>query len=458
MPDMVRVAGGQGFYGDTVDAVRAQLDSGVDYLCLEALAELTLAILQKDRARDETLGYTRDLPLYIRAAAPWVIQHATKVVTNAGGINPIAASRAVSTGLAAAGVTGVKIGTVVGDDLTGRLDGLLAEGVELANAETGAPWSEMPGPALFASVYLGARPIVTALEGGADIVITGRVADPALFLAPLVHEFGWEPDDWDRLAAGIVVGHLSECSGQSTGGNLSGEWWTVPRPWDFGYPIAECSADGSAVLTKPPGTGGRVDFDTVRHQLLYEVHDPAAYVTPDVVADFSSLTLTELGDDRVRISGTRGHPATDSYKMLVCYPAGWSAEAKVAFAWPDAYAKARATAQIFRERVNKTGVQVDDWYEEYWGVNALHGPVTPLDAADDAPEVILRVAWRTEDQTTAAKLGREIVPLGLSGPPWGMTTSGRAAGGKPTQLLGLWPTLVPKDAVDGGVRVDVTAV
>lgn len=455
---MVRIAGGQGFYGDTVDAVRAQLSSGVDYLCLEALAELTLAILQKDRARDETLGYTKDLPAYVAVTAPYLAEHATKVVTNAGGINPLAAGRAVSAALSENGVTGVRLGTVVGDDLTARLDELPASGVDLTNAETGAPWEEMPGPALFASVYLGARPIADALDADADLVITGRVADPALFLAPLLHEFGWAPDDWNRLAAGVVVGHLCECSGQSTGGNLSGEWWTVPRPWEFGYPIAECSSDGSAVLTKPPGTGGRVDFDTVRHQLLYEVHDPAGYVTPDVVADFGSLTLDDLGSDRVRISGTRGKPSTDTYKMLVCYPAGWSGEAKVAFGWPDAYAKARATATIFRERVNRTGAAVDEWLEEYWGVNALHGPVVPLDAADDAPEVILRVAWRCADPLTAARLGREIVPLGLSAPPWGMTTSGRAAGGKPTQLLGLWPALVPKDVVDDHVRVDVTKV
>src|SRR5438105_11565632 len=238
---------------------------------------------------------------------PYVLEGRTRFITNAGGINPVAAGRAVVGAARSLGVSGVKVATVVGDDVRGRA------------SELG-----LPGDALFASAYLGARPIVEALDAGAQVVITGRVADPSLFLAPLVHELGWAWDDWDRLAAGTVVGHLCECSGQSTGGNFSGEWWTIPEPWKFAYPIAECEPDGTAVLTKAPGTGGRVDFDTVRHQLLYEVHDPAAYVTPDVVADFTSLQLTDVGPDRVRVSGGRGRASTDTYKVLLAWPFGWS--------------------------------------------------------------------------------------------------------------------------------------
>lgn len=452
---VVRVAGGQGFYGDTVDAVRPQLDWGVDYLCLEGLAELTLAILQKDRARDETLGWNKDLPAYLAAALPAIQAGRTKLLTNAGGINPIGAGRAVTAAADCAGVHGVRVGTVVGDDLTGRLTDLHRDGVPLDNAETGAPWAEFPAEVLFASTYLGARPVVEALAEGAQVVVTGRLADPSLFVAPLVHEFGWALDDWDRLAAATVVGHLCECSGQSTGGNFSGEWWTIPRPWDFGYPVAECVPDGSAVLTKPPGTGGRVDFDTVRQQLLYEVHDTAGYVTPDVVADFTSVSLDDLGADRVALRGTRGRAATDTYKVLVCYPAGWSGESRVAFGWPDAYPKARATATVLRERVRAAGLATTGWHEEYWGVNALHGPVVPLTGTDDVPEVVLRVAWSCADQRTAGRISREIVPLGLSAPAWGLTSSGRNMIGRPSQLLGLWPTLVPKDLVDPGVRVHV---
>ena len=289
-------------------------------------------------------------------------------------------------------------------------------------------------------------------------MITGRVADPSLFLAPLAHEFGWSWDDWDRLAAGTVVGHLCECSGQSTGGNFSGDWWTIAEPWKFAYPIAECEPDGTAVLTKAPGTGGRVDFDTVRHQLLYEVHDPAAYVTPDVVADFTSLRLDDLGGDRVRLSGMRGLAATGSYKLLVAYPYGWAAEARVAFGWPDAYAKARAAERIFRERVAMAGLAAEEWTTEYWGVNGLHGPTVPLDNADDAPEVVARMAWRCDDPVTAGRIARELVPLSLSAPPWGFTGMGRGGGGGPTQLLGLWPTLVDRSLVDAGVRIDVVEV
>jgi hypothetical protein len=456
---MIRVAGGQGFYGDHVGSVRGLLEAGVDYLCLEALAELTLAILQKDRQRDEVAGFTKDLPAYLSIALPFVAERGVKVITNAGGINPVAAGRAAAEVARRLGISGVRIATVVGDDLTAHVDALRAAGATLENAETGAPWSEFPGAeVLFASAYLGAKPIVDALAAGADVVVTGRTADPSLFLAPLVHEFGWAWDDFDRLAAGTLMGHLCECAGQSTGGNYSGEWWTIPEPWRFAYPIAECEPDGSFVLTKAAGTGGRVDFDTARHQLLYEVHDPAAYLTPDVVADVTSLELDQAGPDRLRVHGARGKPATGTYKALFAYPAGWAGEARVAFSWPDAYAKAHAAAAIFRQRVEMAHLHADEWHTELWGVNALHGPTVPLDAAGEAPEVILRVAWRCEDRGVAGRIGRELVPLSLSAPPWGLTGTGRGMAGGPTELLGLWPTLVPKSAVDPGVRIDVVEV
>ncbi|MFM7224758.1 MAG: acyclic terpene utilization AtuA family protein, partial [Actinomycetota bacterium] len=238
---------------------------------------------------------------------------------------------------------------------------------------------------------LGARPVAEALAAGADIVITGRVADASLFLAPLVHEHGWAWNDWDRLASGILVGHLLECSGQSVGGNYSGEWWTIPHPWDLPYPIAEVSVDGTAVITKPAASGGRVSFDTLRHQLLYEVHDPTRYLSPDVVADFTSARFEELGDDRVRVSGVRGAPATGSYKALLAAHAGWSGETRVAFGWPDAVAKAKATAAIFTERVRAAGLAVDEWCVELLGAGALGGPTVPPSAGEE-PECVLRVA------------------------------------------------------------------
>jgi hypothetical protein len=439
----IRLGGGQGFYGDGVDPVNDLLEAGVDYLVCEALAELTLAILQKDRQRDERLGYTRDLPQYIRAALPFVADGRTKFITNAGGINPMAAGRAVIDTLKAAGVGGVTVATVVGDDVRPLAD-------ELALADD----------ALFASVYLGARPIVDALAQGAQIVVTGRVADASLFLAPLVYEHGWAWDDWDRLAAGVVIGHLMECSGQVAGGNYSGPWWENPDPLRIGFPMALCEPDGSAVITKAPDAGGMITFDTVREQLLYEVHDPTRYLNPDVTADFTSPTFEDLGDDRVRVSGTRGTRAPATYKGLVCTPAGWAGEATFAYSWPDAEAKARAAVGWLRTRAERAGLAVEEWCEEYFGAGLYHGPAFAQDKAEalaagwEPPEVLGRLAWRTADPESAGAVGRGAGVLGLSGPPM-ISGFGRARGGKPTQLLGLEAIAVDRDLVDRRVRIDL---
>ena len=460
MPDGGRLGGGPGVYGDTPRAVEGLLAEGIDYLCLEALAELTLAILQKDRARDETLGYTRDLPRYLAASLPAVVDGRVKVVTNAGGINPAAAAHAAKETAKAMGISGLRIATVLGDDLMTRVDALKGDTSSgLANMETGEPFRARPDVPLFASAYLGAFPIAEALAQGADVVITGRVADAALFLGPLIYEHGWTRDDWDRLASGILVGHLLECSGQVAGGNFSGEWWTIPEPWNLPYPIAEVSADGTAVITKPAASGGRVDLDTVRHQLLYEVHDPAAYFSPDVVADFSSATFEDLGNDRVRVSNVRGKPPTPTYKALLAYHAGWAGETRVAFSWPDAPEKAKATAAILAKRVELAGIEVREWTFEYWGVDALGGPtVPPLAAGVEPPECVLRIAWRCDDERAVRGVGRELVPLALSAPPAGLTGMGRGMAGASTELLGLWPTLVDKDLVDPGVTVTVEEI
>jgi hypothetical protein len=450
MPDVV-VAGGQGFYGDTPTAVDALLAEGVDYLCLEALAELTLAILQKDRQRDEARGYTRDLPAYLERALPFVADGRTRIVTNAGGINPTAAAKAAIETARAMGLTGLTIATVVGDDILGRLDVLHAAGQRFAHLDTAESFDTFPGPPLFASAYLGARPIADALAQGADVVITGRVADASLFLGPLAYEHGWAWDDWDRLAAGILVGHLLECSGQSIGGNYSGDWWALPHPWDLPYPIATVAADGTAIISKPHDSGGRVSTDTLRHQLLYEVHDPARYLSPDVVADFTSARFEDLPDDRARITEVRGAPATETYKVLLSSHAGWSGEIRVAFSWPDAYEKAKATAAILRRRVEMADLVVDEWLVEYWGVDALGGPTVPP-TEHEPPECVLRVAWRCSDQRTAGLVGRELVPLTLSAPPAGLTGAGRGSGSA-TELLSIWPTLVDKAVVDAEVRV-----
>jgi hypothetical protein len=441
---VVRIGGGQGYYGDGHAGVAPLLEAGVDYLVCEALAELTLAILAKDRQRDESLGYTRDLPLYVAAALPALVEGRTRFITNAGGINPVAAGRAVLEGLRATGAEGLKVATVVGDDLRQHAEAL-----------------DLPEDALFASVYLGARPIVDALDAGADIVITGRVADASLFLAPLVHEFGWAWDDWDRLSAGVTIGHLLECSAQVTGGNYSGDWWAhgdFSRP---GFPIAECDASGEAVITKPDGTGGVVSFDTVREQLLYEVHDPAAYLNPDVTADFTSVRLDDLGGDRVRVHGIGGSPAPATYKGLVCSAAGYSGEARLGYPWPDAEAKARAAARFMVARAEQLGIEVLEWHEEYFGIDAFGGPTVPVDqlyAGDSEPsEVMVRVVWRCDRKADAARLSRERGQLGLGGPPM-VSPFGRTRDTGPSQLMSLRAIGVDRGLVDPGVRVSVETV
>jgi len=437
----VRIGGGQGYYGDGHGGVAPLLDAGVDYLVCEALAELTLAILAKDRQRDESLGYTRDLPLYVAAALPAIVDGCTRFITNAGGINPVAAGRAVLDSVRTAGADGLKVATVVGDDLR-PLAGELS----------------LPDEALFASAYLGARPIVEALGAGADIVITGRVADASLFLAPLIHEFGWEWDDWDRLSAGVTIGHLLECSAQVAGGNYSGDWWAhgdFSRP---GFPIAECSRSGEAIITKPAGTDGIVSFDTVREQLLYEVHDPAAYLNPDVIADFTSVRLDDLGGDRVRVHSVTGRPAPATYKGLVCTAAGYSGEIRLGYPWPDAEAKARAAARFMVARAGRLGIEVLEWHEEYFGLDAFGGPTVPVEDDDEGDaepsEVMVRVVWRCERRADAARLGREAGQLGLGGPPM-VSPFGRARDTGPTQLMTLDAVAVDRAAVDAGVRVAV---
>lgn len=451
-PGTVRLAAGQGFYGDTPEPLDDVLTEQPDYVCLEALAELTLSILSKDRERDRTLGWTRDLPRFITRLLPAVRHAGTTVITNAGGINPHAAARAVAATAADEGVSGLRIATVIGDDLLGRA--LAPGGDDLLPAH----FPDDPQRLRFANAYLGARPIAEALARGADIVITGRVADAALFLAPLAHHHGWAWSDWDRLAAGTVVGHLLECSGQATGGNHGGRWWEVAQPWRFGFPLADVDAEGRAAVFKPGVAGGRVDFDTVRQQLLYEVDDPGAYLTPDVSVDLTSVALQDLGGDAVAVSGAAGAPTPATYKVIAAEPDGFAAELSIAFGWPHAPAKARATADLARKRVAQAGLEPADWHVELFGVDALHGPAVPAEAeqepAGGPSEVVLRLAWKHADRDGCAEVGRHIVPLTLSGPPSGFTPANRARP-RPSAQLRLHAGSVERAAVDRGVSVHV---
>ncbi len=451
----VRIAGGLGFYGDSWQPIKASIEHGnVQYVASDHLAELTLAILQKDRQRDPKLGYTRDLVPMLADLLPLALPRGVKFILNAGGLNPMAAREVLLAALKKFGVK-LNVGVVLGDSVLERLDELQGLGVSLAHMDTGKDIATVRERLLFASAYLGARPLVEALDAGADLVLTGRVADAALFLAPMVHELGWHWDEWDKLAQGIVVGHLLECSGQATGGNFGGDWRSIPDLAHIGYPIAEVSENGDAVITKAPNTGGRVNFDTLREQLLYEVHDLAHYLTPNVDVDMTTLHMEEIGPDEVRVTGATGHPAPETLKIVAGYEDGYMGQATIGYAWPDALAKAQLAAEIVQQHMHEAGLKPEETLVEYLGYNSISGPLADPAHVADLNEVYLRIAVRCVDKRDADKLGRLLTPLGLSGPPF----IGGASGITPSRgLLGIWPTLVPRGLVEEYIHVSVEEV
>jgi hypothetical protein len=453
----IRVGAGLGFYGDSWQPVKASIErGGVQYIASDHLSELTLAILQKDRQKDPAAGYARDGVPMLAELWPLAAKHGVKFVLNAGGLNPQGAREAIAKAFRAKGWK-AKIATVTGDSVLERIDELRAAGEALVHMDTGADVASVRDRMLFASAYLGAQPIAEALARGADIVLTGRVADAALTLGPLAHEFGWRWDDWDRIAAGLTLGHLLECSGQGSGGNFgsAGEWAKVPDYAHLGYPIAEVSEDGSAIFTKPPGTGGRISFDTIRQQLLYEVHDPHAYVSPDVVLDMGTIKFDDEGGDRVRISGASGAPRPAKLKIVAGYQDGWMGTGMIGFAWPEAYAKCEKSAGIIRTLVQERGWAVEDTNVEYIGYNSLLGANADPTYRDQLNECFLRMTIRTKDRKVADAFGRLFPWLGLSGPPY----VGSMKGIQPAkELLGIWPTLVSRELVEKNVKIEVESI
>ena len=453
----VRIAGGQGFWGDDRDAPVRLVEGGpLDYLMLDYLAEVTMSILRKLRDRDPAAGFAGDFVTLMERIWPVCAEKSIRVVANAGGVNPAGAADALVEAGRLAGVGGrARVGLVMGDDLTPRLDELLAQGHTLSNLDTGEPLETIRSRVRSANAYLGAAPVVEALARGADVVVTGRVADPALVAAALIHEFGWSMDDPDLMAAAVLAGHVVECGAQASGGNCMAEWWTIPDLDVVGFPVLEVEESGAFTVTKHPGTGGRVDRRSVTEQIVYEIGDPRRVLTPDVVADFTTIQLTDEGNDRVRLDGIRGTPATDSYKVSVAYSAGWMASGTLLYTWPDAAEKAQAADAMLRRRFKRMGYQLDDVHTELVGWNAGHGPMTGPPRAD-APEVQLRVAVRSQDRGSVERFAREMPPLVLTGPP---SVTGYAGGrARIQEMVAYWPALVAKEAVDPAVRVEVREV
>lgn len=447
---VVRVASGQGFWGDSLDAPRQQVENGpVDYLMLDYLAEVTMSILQKQKERDPAMGYARDFVGAMDSVLDAVTDRGVRVIANAGGVNPPACATAIQ-GVARKRGKSLRIGVVTGDDLLPRLSELVDAGHVLAHMETGEPLETVRDRVLSANAYIGSKPIVEALTRGAQVVITGRSTDTALTMAPIRFEYGWSDTDYDRLAAGIVAGHIIECGAQCSGGNCLYDWRNIPDLGNVGYPIADAYEDGSFVITKHPGTGGRVSVHTVSEQLVYEMGDPHAYITPDVIADFTTIRIEDAGPDRVRVYGIKGAAPTDKLKVSIAYRAGFKAVGTLVYSWPDALEKAQLADRILRERLDRLGLSFDEILTEFVGVSATHGKLAG-DSGANAPEVQLRVGVRSDNRAAVERFTREIAPLVLNGPP---SVTG-FAGGRPKveEIVAYWPALIDKTVVQTHVEM-----
>ncbi|MBK5293118.1 MAG: DUF1446 domain-containing protein [Acidobacteriia bacterium] len=442
---MIRIANGQGFWGDWLEApVRLVEDGPLDYLVLDYLAEITMSIVQKQKERDPAQGYASDFPVLIERIGATIKDRNVKVIANAGGVNPVACAREVRR-LA----PHLKVAIVHGDDVFPHLDQFLSAGHAMTNMDTGEPLSTIRSRILSANAYIGAFPLAAALATGADIVIAGRCTDTALALAPMIHHFGWKEHDWDLLAAGTIAGHIIECGAQATGGNCQIDWESIPDMANVGYPIVEAEPDGSFTVTKHAGSGGRVNTSVVKEQLLYELGDPRNYITPDCVADFTTIQLAGAGPDRVRVSGIRGRARTPFLKLSISYAYGWKSIGTLVYSSPDARAKAQAADRIVRQRLYQLGLHFEEIHTEFLGVNACHGPAALPQL--HAPEVQLRIGVRGQDRKAVDRFTRELIPLVLNGPP---TATGFGDGRPPVrEVVAYWPALVPRELISTRVEV-----
>ena len=411
----VRIGAGAGFSGDRIEpALELVEKGGLDYLVFECLAERTIALAQQERMRAPELGFDPLLGERMRAVLPGCRARGIKIVTNMGAANPVAAAGRVQAVARELGLEGISIAAVTGDDV---LDAVRAGDYRLE--ESGTPVASLGNRLVSANAYLGAGPIVEALAAGADVVVTGRAADPAMFLAPLIHEFGWRMDDWTRLGRGTAVGHLLECAGQVTGGYFADPGHKdVPDLARLGFPIGEVGEDGTVVITKVPGSGGLVTTATCTEQLLYEVHDPARYLQPDVVADFSGIGVADVGRDRVYITGGDGRPRTGLLKVSLGYVDSFVGEGQISYAGPGAVARGRLALEIVAERLRLAGPPCSELRLELIGVDSILGPRLSAGAAEPA-EVRARVVGRTDSLAAAIRVGNEVESLYLNGPAGG---------------------------------------
>jgi hypothetical protein len=446
----IRIASGQGFWGDLPVAPVDQVRKGaIDYLMMDYLAEVTMSIMQKQRMRSPSMGYARDFVTVIEQILPEIVAGKVRIVSNAGGVNPQACAQAILDIARKQGVQ-LKIAVVDNDDILNKIPELLKAGFRLDNMESGESVEPFLDSFLSANVYFGARPIAEALDTGAQIVVTGRVTDTGLCLAPMIHEFGWDFEDADKMACGTVAGHILECGAQSSGGNFT-DWRAIDRFEDIGFPIVEAFADGTFVVTKHENTGGLVHSMTVKEQLLYEIGDPTSYITPDGVADFTSIQLQDIGKNRVLVSGIKGKGATQFFKVSASYLSGYKINSSLTYCWPDALEKAVLAFDILQKRAAMLGLNLLSTHADFVGYNGCDEIPVILDSnSADLSEVQLRFSATSDSKADLERLGMEVAPLILTGP--GGVTGFAGGRPKPSEIVAYWPALLRKEAVEARIH------
>ncbi len=437
MKTSIRIGNSGGFWGDDLQAFKRQLEHGnLDYLTMDFLAEITMSILKKQQMRNPDLGYVTDFVDQVLENAELIKDKKVRILSNAGGMNPEACAKKIQKGLEAKNIA-LKIAIIEMDSVFHLLDDFTAKGISLSNMETGEDYEAIKGEVQSANAYLGIPPILKALQEGADIIIAGRVTDTSITMAPMVYEFNWSLNDWDKLASGLVAGHIIECGAQSTGGNFTD--WHLVEKWDnFGYPIVEVYPDGSFIVEKAENSGGLISIDSIKEQLVYEMGNPAAYISPDVVADFRTIQLESVGPNQVKVAGVKGKPSTQFLKVSMAYRDGYSAFGSIIISGGNAMEKAKKFCDIFWSRI---GVDFEKQNTEYVGYNSCH---LNLALNIEPNEVLLRLNVYDKDRDKLVLFSKNIAPLILSGPPGVAVTGGRP---RVISVMSYWPTLIPKEEV-----------
>lgn len=439
----IRIACGQGFWGDSETAAIDLVQKGpIDYLVLDYLAEVTMSILARHRAKNPALGYARDFVDLIDKISNDIVTKKIKVIANSGGVNPKACAEAVKLVLEKKNLQNkIKIAVVEGDDILSEIDSLIQKKENFKNLDNNQEFSAVKANIKSANVYLGCSSVVSALREDATIVITGRVADPCMVLAPMIKEFNWKTDDWDKLASGIVAGHIIECGAQCSGGNFSFSNLEAKDLVDIGYPIIEAKENGEFVVTKHDNTAGLVSEESIKEQLIYEIGDPKNYITPDVVADFTTIKLREIEKNRVLISGIKGKERPEHLKVSFSYFNGYTASGSLVYSWPNAVKKANSAAEIVQKRLEKKKIFLKKYSHQLIGVNACHNNSFNYEAS----EVMLRIVASDPNKNNLEAFTKEIVPLVLNGPS--SVTGYFSSKGKVLEEIAYWPSLIKRENV-----------